>query len=66
MKFGLRNVPKERANKLYELYINFEKEHGSKDEIDEVILGERRNIYKDELSKNSLNYDAWINLLTLE
>ncbi len=59
-------MPKERANKLYELYINFEKEHGSKDEIDEVILGERRNIYKDELSKNSLNYDAWINLLTLE
>jgi crooked neck len=59
-------VPKERATKLYELYINFEKEHGSKDEVDEVIIGERRNIYKDELSKNSLNYDAWINLLTLE
>jgi len=31
MKFGLRNVPKEKANKLYELYINFEKEHGSKE-----------------------------------
>ncbi len=59
-------MPKERATKLYELYINFEKEHGSKDEVDEVIIGERRNIYKDELSKNSLNYDAWINLLTLE
>ena len=59
-------MPKERATKLYELYINFEKEHGSKDEVDEVIIGERRNIYKDELSKNSLNYDAWINLLTLQ
>ena len=25
MKFGLRNVSKEKANCLYELYINFEK-----------------------------------------
>lgn len=48
------------------MYINFEKEHGSQEEIDEVVLGERRNLYKDQIAKNPLNYDAWLNLVFLE
>ena len=31
-----------------------------------MVLGERRNIYKDLIAKNPLNYDAWLNLLFLE
>ncbi len=31
-----------------------------------MILGERRNLYRELLAKNPLNYDAWINLLSLE
>lgn len=48
------------------MFLNFEKEHGSQQEIDEVVLGERRNIYKDLIARNPLNYDAWLNLLFLE
>jgi crooked neck len=51
---------------LYNDYLNFEKEHGTKQDIDEVILGERRTHYKELLGQNSLNYDAWINLTLLE
>jgi crooked neck len=51
---------------LYNDYLNFEKEHGKKQDIDEVILGERRTHYKELLGQNSLNYDAWINLTLLE
>jgi hypothetical protein len=29
-------------------------------------LGERRSIYKEQLAKNNLNYDAWLNLVFLE
>lgn len=29
-------------------------------------MGERRGIYKDLLAQNQLNYDTWINLVTLE
>jgi hypothetical protein len=47
------------------MYLNFEKEHGVQKNIDEVVLGERRNIYKDLIAKNSLNYDAWLNLICL-
>ena len=59
-------MPKEKAKKLYELYLNFEKEHGTSAEIDEVVLGERRSHYKDLLAKNPLNYEAWLNLALLE
>ena len=65
-KFGLKEIPKDKAKKLYEEYVNFEKEHGTKEKIDEVVLGERRGIYKDLLAQNQLNYDTWINLVTLE
>lgn len=65
-KFGLKHVPKEQAKKLYELYLNFEKEHGSAEEIDEVVLGERRSLYKEQIAKNPLNYEAWLNLIFLE
>lgn len=59
-------IPKEKSKKLYEQYLNFEKEFGSKSSIDEVILGERRNTYKEMIAKNELNYDAWLNLIFLE
>ena len=62
----MRHVPKDKTAKLYEMYINFEKEHGSHEEIDQVVLGERRNIYKDQLAKNIHNYDAWLDLVFLE
>ena len=29
-------------------------------------MGERRNHYKELLSKNQLNYDAWLDLIFLE
>lgn len=48
------------------MYLNFEKERGTQEDIDEVVLGERRNLYKDSIAKNPLNYDAWLNLLFLE
>jgi crooked neck len=65
-QFGLKHVSKENAKKLYELYLNFEKEHGTSAEIDEVVLGERRSHYRELLAKNPLNYEAWLNLALLE
>lgn len=29
-------------------------------------MGERRNVYKDLIAKNELNYDAWLDLIFLE
>lgn len=36
-KFGLQNIPKEKARKMYEDYLSFEKQHGDKEEIDDLV-----------------------------
>ncbi|KAL4471338.1 hypothetical protein ABPG72_011115 [Tetrahymena utriculariae] len=65
-KFGLENIPKEKSKKLYEEYLSFEKQHGTKDDIDELIFNERRLHYKLLIAENKMNYDAWFDLVNLE
>lgn len=65
-KLGLENIPKERAGKLYEAYISFEKQVGSKENIDLLIFNKRRMKYKEKLAENQYNYDVWFDLLQLE
>lgn len=65
-KFGLEHIPKDRAKHLYDAYIQFEKEHGSKDSIENVILTKRRHFYEQEIAKNPLNYDNWFDYSRLE
>jgi len=65
-KLGLENIPKERAARLYEAYIAFEKQVGSKENIDLLIFNKRRLKYKEKLAENQFNYDVWFDLLQLE
>ena len=65
-RYGLENVPKNKSYKLYEAYVSFEKQHGDKDEIDDLILDKRRIHYKEIISQNASNYDAWFDLTNLE
>jgi Suppressor of forked protein (Suf)./HAT (Half-A-TPR) repeat. len=65
-RYGLENIPKDKAYKLYDAFVNFEKQYGSKEEIDDLILDKRRIYYRELLSKNPLNYDAWFDLTNLE
>lgn len=65
-RYGLENIPKEKAYKLYDAYVMFEKQHGTKDEIDDLILNKRRLLYREKVNANPLNYDAWFDLTNLE
>eukprot|EP01022_Parablepharisma_sp_SALTPOND_P033026 TRINITY_DN88064_c2_g1_i1.p1 TRINITY_DN88064_c2_g1~~TRINITY_DN88064_c2_g1_i1.p1 ORF type:complete len:825 (-),score=106.77 TRINITY_DN88064_c2_g1_i1:1366-3840(-) len=65
-QFALEHIPKEKARHLYDTYIQFEKEHGSKDSIETVILNKRRHFYEQEIAKNPLNYDNWFDYARLE
>ena len=65
-KFSLEHIPKERAKHIYDSYIQFEKEHGSKDAIENVILNKRRHFYEQEIAKNPLDYDNWFDYVRLE
>jgi len=65
-KYALDNVPKEEAERLYEMYSNFEKKHGTRETVEDVILSKRRFQYEEEIKENSKNYDVWFDYIRLE
>jgi len=65
-KYALDNVPKEEAQRLYEMYSSFEKKHGTRETVEDVILSKRRFQYEEEIKKDPLNYDVWFDYIRLE
>uniref|UniRef100_A0A6N2JXC9 Suppressor of forked domain-containing protein n=1 Tax=Salix viminalis TaxID=40686 RepID=A0A6N2JXC9_SALVM len=61
-KFALDHIPKGRAEDLYRKF----KQYGDKEGIEDAIVGKRRFQYEDEVRKNPLNYDAWVDYIRLE
>eukprot|EP01025_Chloroclados_australasicus_P053227 TRINITY_DN6247_c0_g1_i1.p1 TRINITY_DN6247_c0_g1~~TRINITY_DN6247_c0_g1_i1.p1 ORF type:complete len:429 (+),score=91.06 TRINITY_DN6247_c0_g1_i1:147-1433(+) len=51
--------------KLYEKYVVFEKQHGSRQQIEDVINEKRRFEYEEELVSNPNKYDTWFDYLRL-
>ena len=47
-------------------YTAFEKQHGDKKEIEDVIIGKRRFQYEEAVKANPTNYDAWFDYARLE
>lgn len=65
-KYALEKISKQKAPKLYQRYIDFEKQHGSKTNIELVVLNKRRAYYEKLLSENPMAYDLWFDYIKLE
>eukprot|EP01132_Coremiostelium_polycephalum_P004537 gene4537-5653_t len=65
-KYAIDHVPKEQAKELFETFTNFEKQHGDRIGIEDVILGKKRFQYEEEIKKNPKNYDIWFDYTKLE
>ena len=65
-KYALDNIPKSRAGELYKEFISFEKQHGDRKGIEEVIANKRRFQYETKLSENPHDYDTWFDYVRLE
>lgn len=65
-KYALDMIPKAQAQELYKMYTAFEKQHGSREGIEDVIVSKRRFEYEEELKKNQYNYDVWFDYIRLE
>ena len=46
-KYALEKLPKGQTENLYNVYTQFEKQHGAKEGIEDVIIGKRRAKYED-------------------
>jgi crooked neck len=65
-KFALDNIPKALAQDLYQEFIQFEKKHGDRKGIEDVIIGKRRFQYEEQLRENPHDYDVWFDYIRLE
>ena len=46
--------------------MTFQKQFGTKDEIEDVVLTARRHELEKDLEKEPFNYDLWFDYCTLE
>ncbi|CAI5988854.1 unnamed protein product [Closterium sp. NIES-64] len=65
-KYALDHVPKAQAESLYKKFVVFEKQHGDRAGIEDVVVGKRRFEYEEEVKRNPRNYDAWFDYVRLE
>eukprot|EP00122_Pirum_gemmata_P013404 Pgem_evm1s12484 len=48
------------------MYSTFERKHGDRVGIEDVLISKQRGVYENLTSKNGLNYDAWFEYSQLE
>jgi crooked neck len=65
-KYALDHIPKSQAAELYRRFVTFEKQHGDREGIEDVIVSKRRFQYEEEVKTNPLNYDSWFDFARLE
>lgn len=65
-KYALDHIPKGQAENLYRRFVTFEKQHGDREGIEDVIVGKRRFEYEESTKRNPLDYDAWFDYIRLE
>lgn len=65
-KYALDHLPKYQADDCYKAFIEFEKQHGDRQGIEDVIIGKRRFQYEDQIKVDPLNYDVWFDYIRLE
>lgn len=54
------------CEELNKEYMAFEKRHGNRESIEDVIINNRRQGYEKILKENNYNYDTWFDLCQLE
>ncbi|KAL3912028.1 MAG: hypothetical protein SGARI_001359 [Bacillariaceae sp.] len=56
----------ERRKELYKSYLTFEKKHGDRQGIEQVLLTKQRREYNERVKQNPHDYDAWFEFAKLE
>ncbi|KAG6821427.1 NineTeen Complex (NTC) component [Arthromyces matolae] len=65
-KFALARIPRSKSASLYASYTKFEKQHGTRNTLENTVLGKRRIQYEEEVSNDGRNYDVWFDYSRLE
>ncbi|KAK9474448.1 uncharacterized protein V1510DRAFT_447383 [Dipodascopsis tothii] len=64
-RWGLDTLARSRSAWLYREYSKFEKQHGDREGIEDVVYKKRRAQYEDAVRDEPANYDAWFSYAAL-
>ena len=65
-KYALEVLPKSQAAAVYKKYVQFEKQHGDRRGIEDVITSKKRFAYEEAVKRDPYMYDAWFDYVKLE
>jgi len=65
-KYAIDNLPKGKAQDVFSKLSSFERRHGNREGIEDVVTSRKRMEYEDEAKANPLNYDNWFDYARLE
>jgi crooked neck len=65
-QFALERIPRSKSAALYASFTKFEKQHGTRNTLENTVLGKRRIQYEEELAHDGRNYDVWFDYARLE
>lgn len=64
-KYALERLGIENRQEIFKQYSLYEKKHGNRFEIEDVIFSKRKTHYEDELKLDPYNYDIWFDYIRL-
>jgi crooked neck len=62
----LTNAERTKREELYKAYITFEKKHGDRQGIEDVIVTKQRAQYRERAAEHPFDYDCWFEWAKLE
>lgn len=65
-KFALDSTNREESPELFSEYASFEKRHGDRKGIEDVVVAKKRSEYERTLSEDPYHYDTWFDYTRLE
>ena len=65
-QYALEALPKSRVAELHKKYVQFEKQHGERKGIEEVVAAKKRFQYEEAVKADPYVYDSWFDYVKLE
>jgi crooked neck len=64
-KYALERLPKDKSDKLFKEFAIFQKKHGSRTAIEQVVLSKRKLLYEKKLEEDRYDYDTWFDYIRM-
>ena len=63
--YALERLPKDKSAKLFKEFAIFQKKHGTRTGIEQVVLNKRKVLYEKKLEEDRYDYDTWFDYIRM-